>query len=653
MKTLFVIMIIFGIAQFLQAQSVGIGTASPNPSAALDVTSVTQGMLVPRMTSAQRSMISSPAQGLLVFDLTTNSFWFRNASSWVQLVDSVSTEVHRSGPSTIYTGMTDYVGVGTSTPAHKLEVKTLNEDYGISHTNGTVDVSTYVSNLNGGYIGTKSNHPFQLYANDGFNQFTLTPSGNVGIGTSSPVQKLHVAGNLVVDNNVGIGNFDPHAQLQLNNSIVNRKIVLFESFNNDHQFYGFGINGSTLRYQVDDPLSNHVFYAATSNTNSKELMRIQGNGYVGIGLAPSNQLDIELGTGRTGSHVIGRPLYVTGNIGAASNGIEFRHENGTQGIGFGFNTIYATGSNESQDLGLAAKGSAGNLKFSTNEIEKMRLTSLGDVGIGTSTPAQKLHVEGGAYFANNVGIGTATPHANLQLNNDVVNRKIVLYEGANNDHQFYGFGINGSTLRYQVSNTVDNHIFYAGASVSSSNELMRIQGNGNVGIGTTTPGYKLSVTNKFGIDANGSAHFPNVPRQIYFYDDALPSKMILSHSPSYPTWGLQYTAANQFRFLKDSAAVMTVDLQNNKVEINGALKIGYVLTSTVNVSIPALSWGGITCNCPAGTVVLSGGFNWNVNIGYMNKSYADSSSSWYASAYNADLTSHTLYVNAICARLAN
>src|SRR4030095_15183061 len=105
-------------------------------------------------------MISSPAQGLLVFDLTTNSFWFRNASSWVQLVDSVSTEVHRSAPNMIYTGMTDYVGVGTSTPAHKLEVKTANEQYGISHTNGTVDVATYVSNGTGGWIGTKSNHPF-------------------------------------------------------------------------------------------------------------------------------------------------------------------------------------------------------------------------------------------------------------------------------------------------------------------------------------------------------------------------------------------------------------------------------------------------------------------------------------------------------------
>lgn len=47
------------------AQSgVGIGTTTPNASAALDVTSTTKGLLIPRMTTAQRTAIASPAAGL-------------------------------------------------------------------------------------------------------------------------------------------------------------------------------------------------------------------------------------------------------------------------------------------------------------------------------------------------------------------------------------------------------------------------------------------------------------------------------------------------------------------------------------------------------------------------------------------------------------
>jgi hypothetical protein len=97
--------------------------------------------------------------------------------------------------------------------------------------------------------------------------------------------------------------------------------------------------------------------------------------------------------------------------------------------------------------------------------------------------------------AQNVGIGTTTPNGQLQLSNLLANRKVVLFEGANNDHGFYGFGVNGGVLRYQVNTTGDNHVFYAGVSSVLSNELMRIQGNGLVGIGNSSPAYRLHLGN--------------------------------------------------------------------------------------------------------------------------------------------------------------
>jgi hypothetical protein len=197
---------------------------------------------------------------------------------------------------------------------------------------------------------------------------SLLPGTNNTIDLGSGTQAWR---NGFFGTSIGIGTATPHAPFQLGNSVINRKIVLFETANNDNQFYGFGINSLMLRYQVDGPGAVHAFYAGSSSSTSVELMRIQGNG--------------------------------------------------------------------------------------------------------------------------NVGIGTTAPNAPLQFANTLVNRKIVLYETANDDNNFFGFGINGSTLRYQVGLTSSDHVFYASTSATTSVELMRIKGTGNVGIGTSTPSAKLEV----------------------------------------------------------------------------------------------------------------------------------------------------------------
>ncbi|MBK7855495.1 MAG: hypothetical protein IPJ79_11870 [Bacteroidetes bacterium] len=85
---LFVLIICFLL--FLSAasfgQNVGINNPTPDASALLDLTSSDKGILVPRMSTAQRTAISSPATGLLVYDTSTNDFWFYDGSSWRQML---------------------------------------------------------------------------------------------------------------------------------------------------------------------------------------------------------------------------------------------------------------------------------------------------------------------------------------------------------------------------------------------------------------------------------------------------------------------------------------------------------------------------------------------------------------------------------------
>ncbi len=66
-------------------QNVGIGTTSPNNSAALDVTANNKGVLLPRLTSLQRKAISNPATGLLVFDTDRSTLMFFDGVAWKAL----------------------------------------------------------------------------------------------------------------------------------------------------------------------------------------------------------------------------------------------------------------------------------------------------------------------------------------------------------------------------------------------------------------------------------------------------------------------------------------------------------------------------------------------------------------------------------------
>ncbi len=91
-KFLFIILFFLSQTSISKAQ-MGInstGTA-PNPSAMLDVSSTTKGLLPPRMTSTQKNAIANPADGLLVFDTNTQSYWFRQSGAWTELPKAGST----------------------------------------------------------------------------------------------------------------------------------------------------------------------------------------------------------------------------------------------------------------------------------------------------------------------------------------------------------------------------------------------------------------------------------------------------------------------------------------------------------------------------------------------------------------------------------
>ena len=80
-------------AGIAQAQNVAINTdgSKANPNAILDIKSADKGLLIPRLTSEARLKIA-PTQGLLVYDVNTNSFWYNTGRSWVSIPSAASAD---------------------------------------------------------------------------------------------------------------------------------------------------------------------------------------------------------------------------------------------------------------------------------------------------------------------------------------------------------------------------------------------------------------------------------------------------------------------------------------------------------------------------------------------------------------------------------
>jgi hypothetical protein len=252
MKYLIILFLFLSYNSWAQSVTIDPNTAT-NGSAIIKAQSTSAGTLIPNVTTAQRNVIASPQKGLLVFDTDTGTFWFHNGTDWVQLVSSTSNWTPYNSNTELSSN--NYarfnLGGGTNTTALASGVGT--EGTLKINSPSPITASKYLS-LDGNSIQARRINVFTDFKTE--NNLLLNPfGGNVGIGLSSPNAPLQFAST----------------------SGINRKIVLYEEFNNNHQFYGFGINDGLLRYQTTGG-GDHVFYSATSASSSKELMRVKYDG---------------------------------------------------------------------------------------------------------------------------------------------------------------------------------------------------------------------------------------------------------------------------------------------------------------------------------------------------------------------------------------
>lgn len=281
MKRLALIILLFATIFRTNAQ-VGIGTTSPDASSSLDINATDSGLLIPRVSLVNiangSTPVNAPANSLLVYNTNPaitggngTGYYYWNGSVWTKLFTVADEKWSRNSTGQMFpANITDQIGLGNSNPSYLLDVagrirvRNGTHSAGIWFNNNTNTVET-------GFVGMDENNRIGFYGNTG---------GNWGLVMNT------------TSGHVGIANQNPNAPLQFSNGIANRKIVLYDTNNNDHQYYGFGINGGTLRYQTDAVAADHAFFAGINASTSAELVRIKGNGNVGIGVNPTQKLDI-------------------------------------------------------------------------------------------------------------------------------------------------------------------------------------------------------------------------------------------------------------------------------------------------------------------------------------------------------------------------
>jgi hypothetical protein len=319
------------------------------------------------------------------------------------------------------------LGIGTTSPATPLEVvSSVSVPLTITRTTSTGSVGIRFSNSSGqrGAIYGEGASGGLLFFNQSSEAMRITSAGNVGIGTSSPTGNAN-ASSLV---------------LEVHGSGANPPEILAGGQNAEISIAG----GNAASY-----LWSTGAYPLVMAVNATEAMRIDSSGNVGIGTtSPSSRL----------------------NIVQASDGLVtgFRSDSPTS-------NSYAALSMDGDDALVVAGNSGGEnttLRFYTaasgSEAERMRIDSSGNVGIGTTSPAKTLHVEGEILSL----ISGGTPA--LFLNNGVTQLNI------NNSSGSMVFDGDGST------------------------ERMRIDSSGNLLVGTTTT--TLTTNDGIHLSSDGFLH---------------------------------------------------------------------------------------------------------------------------------------------------
>lgn len=184
MKRILILIVALIVNSTLLFPQVAINTTGtdPNPAAMLDVSSSSLGVLIPRLTTVQRTAIPTPPEGLLLYDTDTKSFWFVKNSTWTEITNSSSTW-SLNGNSGTDTAV-NFIGTIDNQP---LKLKVNNQLAGWLDPSGNANTGFGYQSLTGITTGTNNTAL-------GYNSLLLNSTGGNNTATGSNALHLTTTG---------------------------------------------------------------------------------------------------------------------------------------------------------------------------------------------------------------------------------------------------------------------------------------------------------------------------------------------------------------------------------------------------------------------------------------------------------------------------
>ncbi|RYU96351.1 cell division protein ZapB [Emticicia agri] len=296
---------------------------------------------------------------------------------------------------------------------------------GYEHSNNSVRVGTFVNDYSA-FIQTHSNHPLRFATNNGSQQFIINTDGKVGIGSFTPFYWLDVKGRGRIRHNTG-----ETAGIWYNKS-DDTEGAFAGMYNND--IYGLFGMGAVSNWKFGFDLVNTKMGIGTmtpkhpltfSSALGDKISFWGGNtaatdNHYGMGIqsaalqlyVPSTNESIVFGTGRSGAFTEKVRITGAGNVGIGINNpqgsLEVTRGTGVNGTAAFYGNLHSSHFNYSTAEDTYIRGGKANSKVIINDV-----AGLGNVGIGTASPAYKLQVNttgniAGIVHADNTGIRVGT-----------------------------------------------------------------------------------------------------------------------------------------------------------------------------------------------------------------------------------------------------